>query len=710
MNVLDFNNALREKELADYLARDNAPDRDKVLSGLTNQCEQFVAWLFPNAIITPRNARVGNIYGSPGTSLVIETKASKRGVWSDFADPSQKGGNLIDLYMAARGLPFSQALTELSDWVGNGTKPEVNYQREQAVRKLKKVDRDLGPQKGEWHYVNAEGNIIATVYRFEPEPGKKEFLPWDAEKRRYGNPDIRPLYNIPGILQASTVVAVEGEKAAQSLIDRGICATCVMGGSNSPLERTDLEPLRGKEVIIWPDADEPGHKFGLHFAQAIADIAGSTRMIEPPTEAPEGWDAADSPDPAAMLGLSVEADQDAMANELIQTVDAFAFDECDIPPRPWVIPGIMLAGYTHMLAAPGGSGKSLFTLQLAIMLATGEPWGEWKARKRKKTLLINVEDDLHEQRRRLSAARRVMEPEQAKLTGMIHLASDPDSIVVARADPNKKTVVATPIVGALRRYIEANDIGVLVVDPFAETFEGDENSNSEVKWAMKIWRDEIAKVTGCVVYLVHHITKGSAGGAGNADVIRGGGAIVNSTRISATLMPMTVEEANAVGVNPADRNMYVRYDDAKANQSLKNGTARWFEKISVRLSNATPDAPADEVGALKPWNPPSGFEGVELEQIKAALQAIQDGMIDGETGELTGVRFTTRLTKSGTDNDRWAGNPVMQAMGVDEATAKRVLRTWSAKGMLEEAKYYDPSQRKERNGVTVNFDKLEAPE
>lgn len=101
--ILDFNNALKEKELAEYLARDNAPDKDKVRAGLTNACEQFVAWLFPNAIVTPRAARVGNIYGSPGTSLVIETRGSKRGVWSDFADPTQKGGDLIELYMAARG-------------------------------------------------------------------------------------------------------------------------------------------------------------------------------------------------------------------------------------------------------------------------------------------------------------------------------------------------------------------------------------------------------------------------------------------------------------------------------------------------------------------------------------------------------------------------------------------------------------------------------
>lgn len=315
-------------------------------------------------------------------------------------------------------------------------------------------------------------------------------------------------------------------------------------------------------------------------------------------------------------------DETPPTGDTLATVEAFAFKEADIPPRPWIIPGIMLAGYTHMLAAPGGSGKSLFTLQLAIALGTGTAWGEMEPRRPCRTLVINVEDDLDEQRRRLSAARRVMQPDMWDLEGMIHLAVDAENIIIARSDPNRKTVVATPIVETLCRFITENAIDVLIVDPFAETFEGDENSNSEVKWAMKIWRDQIAKPTGCAVYLVHHTTKHAGGGAGDADIVRGAGAIVNSTRIAATLMPMTADEAEAAGINPADRYLYVRYDDAKANQSLKTGKARWFEKITVTLVNATADIPADEVGALQPWRLPGPFDGITVTHLKRVQQAV----------------------------------------------------------------------------------------
>jgi hypothetical protein len=384
----------------------------------------------------------------------------------------------------------------------------------------------------------------------------------------------------------------------------------------------------------------------------------------------------------------------------LSTVDAFDFEEADIPVRPWMIPGVMLAGYTHMLVAPGGSGKSLFTLQLAITLATGAQWGAWQPRKQYRSLVINVEDDLHEQRRRLAAARHVMDPEMSKLRGMMYLADSADTIVVAKTDPVTKSVVATPIVAALRAYIIENKIDVLIVDPFAETFEGDENSNSEVKWAMRIWRDEIARPCNCAVYLVHHTTKYANGNAGDANIARGAGAIVNSTRITATLMPMTADEAQALGVDPELRNRYVRYDDAKANQSLLSGRGNWFEKISVEIGNGGGFQQPDEVGALAPWTPPDAFDGVSSHSIKIALERIHRGVED-DNGSPTGERYTLR--KGGGSDRRWAGKPLVECLGVESEKAQAMLKTWLKNSVISEQTYDDPIQRKSRTGVFVDM-------
>lgn len=395
-------------------------------------------------------------------------------------------------------------------------------------------------------------------------------------------------------------------------------------------------------------------------------------------EVPEWLDGPEGPDAEIIL-------EDEPAPVDFRAVDAFDFDEAAIPPRPWIIPGVMLAGYTHMLVAPGGSGKSLFTLQLAITLATGEGWGGMLPRRKCRALVINVEDDLHEQRRRLAAARRVMDKDVGGLRGMIHLAEDPESIIVARADPNRKTVVSTPVVDVLRRYIIDNGIDVLIVDPFAETFEGDENSNSEVKWAMRIWRDEIARATGCAVYLVHHTTKGNENGAGNADIVRGAGAIVNSTRITATLMPMSSNDAEQIGIPANERHTYVRYDDAKANQSLKSGVARWFEKVSVQLDNGTEDAPADEVGALRPWTPPSAFDGITSSHLKRVQQAVGNG------------RWRENQQAA-----NWVGKAVAEVMMLDHddpSDRKRIitlLREWVRNDVLRVVEDEDETRRKRK--------------
>lgn len=389
---------------------------------------------------------------------------------------------------------------------------------------------------------------------------------------------------------------------------------------------------------------------------------------------------------------------DPAPSEVLDVVDAFDFNEADIPTRPWVIPGVMLSGYTHMLAAPGGSGKSLFTLQIAIALALGAPWGTFAPRRKARTLIINVEDDLHEQRRRLSAAQRVMETGKDDLRGMIHLVRETESIVVAGFDDDRRRMVAKPIVPVLVDYIRRHEIDVLIVDPFTETFEGDENDNSEVKWAMRIWRDEIAKATGCVVYLVHHTTKYAANGAGDANVVRGAGAIVNSTRISATLMPMTEDEAGAIGIDAADRNLYVRYDDAKANQSLKSGKARWFRKETVTLCNGDEDHPADEVGALIPWSPPGMLDGVTLHAINTVLDRIDGGLIDG-SGVPTGVRYTADTRGGSKESGRWVGSLLITMLGMKEAGAKSLIKSWVKNGVLVEKLYDDPARRKEITGL-----------
>lgn len=420
---------------------------------------------------------------------------------------------------------------------------------------------------------------------------------------------------------------------------------------------------------------------------------GSPRMVEeaakpppaPELQGPRASEPPPSPDP-----------QQPKQCGPIKLRCGFPIERMSIPPRDWVIPGLLLKKNLSVLVAPPGSGKSLLTVQVAIALGVGLQWAGWTPRKPERTLIINAEDDIDEMHRRMFVAAEVMKVDQGQLAGQVMLPEDLQNIVIARADTRTRTIIRTPLVEELVATIIAEGIGVIVVDPFAETFEGDENSNSEVKWAGMLWR-EVARRTGCAVLLVHHTRKYASGMAGEADASRGGGALIGTARILGTLFAMTEDEAKVMSVPEDERGDYVRYDDAKANHSRK-GAVKWFQKQSVDLGNSNGFLPSDEVGVLVPWTPPGALDGVTMHDIGQALDVIERGLID-EDGKPTGQFYAAVINNQ--HKERWAGKVLMRHLGLSEDAAKGLIRDWIKNDVLETFEYTDPLQRKPRAGVRV---------
>jgi hypothetical protein len=244
-------------------------------------------------------------------------------------------------------------------------------------------------------------------------------------------------------------------------------------------------------------------------------------------------------------------------------------------------------------------------------------------------------------------------------------------------------------------------LDVLVVDPFAETFEGDENSNSELKWAAVLWR-EIARRCNCAVMLVHHTRKFNAE-AGDMDSARGGGALVGVARIVSTLFQMTPEEAAIFGVTDEERHLYLRFDDAKANLTLVTFAARWFLKKTFTLPNGSDDEPPDEIGVLVPWTPSSIFARVSNQTVNAMLDVLAVGVLDRD-GKPTGDPFT--LSRKGRGNKRWAGNVIHNLVECTDDEAQKLLSTWVKSGLVTEVEAAtSTSKGMMRKGLTVNDSK-----
>ena len=283
--MLDFNDTAPAPEIP------ASERREAVRAALLARLESVLFTLFPAGKKRRGKFVIGDVLGSPGDSLEVVLIGDKAGLWTDRAEGS--GGDVFHLIGAHFGVDvqgdFARILDLAEDLVGRApTAPP------RKAAKKASID-DLGPATAKWDYLDAQGQLIAVVYRYDPPGRKKEFRPWDAKRRKMAPPEPRPLYNQPGIQDAAQVVLVEGEKCAQALIDAGVCATTAMHGANAPVDKTDWSPLAGKAVLIWPDRDKPGWEYAMAAAQAVLAVgASSCDVLLPPDDKPDGWDAADA--------------------------------------------------------------------------------------------------------------------------------------------------------------------------------------------------------------------------------------------------------------------------------------------------------------------------------------------------------------------------------------------------------------------------------
>ncbi len=91
----------------------------------------------------------------------------------------------------------------------------------------------------------------------------------------------KPLYHLHEIVRADSVLPVffvEGEGKVDALAKLGMLATT--SGSASNDDKVDLDPLRGKHVIMWPDNDTPGREHMQRVAAKLRALGCTIQMIE----------------------------------------------------------------------------------------------------------------------------------------------------------------------------------------------------------------------------------------------------------------------------------------------------------------------------------------------------------------------------------------------------------------------------------------------
>ena len=363
-----------------------------------------------------------------------------------------------------------------------------------------------------------------------------------------------------------------------------------------------------------------------------------------------------------------------------------------IQPRQWLLGTQLLRGFITVLVAPGGTGKSIYAMTAALSLATGQKLLDQHVWERVNVAVIN-EDPQDELERRLAAIIMRHKIDETEVEGRYFLNSMDDRGVLMAAKGADGFTVVHPDEDALIEQIGLHHIGLLVVDPYAESHTLEENSNPDMIKAAAAWR-RVARQTGCAILLVHHVRKGAA--EGSIDAARGAKGLTDSARVGLLMQTMSEDEAKAVNVPLEDRFRYVRVDDAKVNLSPRIDRARWFRLDTVELGNVTQQYPnGDKVAALVPWDPPKLFSQTTNDQVNDILSAI-------DKGPEPGLLYSgTRQGKS----SRWAGDVIRRMADVSEKQAQQMIDKWVETGLLFLTEFRNPATRKSTHGLRVDNSK-----
>ena len=170
-----------------------------------------------------------------------------------------------------------------------GKTPEEILAEENGGKKVKTYSEDqirsiFSPEKGFKYlheYKSEKGNITHMVAIKYAQNGSKEVRQISSYgfSFRLGNSGERPLFNLDQFKNNDRVVLVEGEKCCLALNYIDVFASTCMGGASS-VSKCDLSPLKGKEVIIWPDNDESGIKYAKDLKESLKKIGVESGILE----------------------------------------------------------------------------------------------------------------------------------------------------------------------------------------------------------------------------------------------------------------------------------------------------------------------------------------------------------------------------------------------------------------------------------------------
>ena len=589
---------------------------------------------------------------------------------------------------------------------GNGNGHHISAEKEMAqaiagLRKAKRAEPGSEPPRvvATYCYISADGEVLYEVQRLEPKAFRQR-RPLDGGGYTWSLGDVQEvLYRLPELLKFpnATVFFTEGEADTDRLASLDLTATTITASTTWTPELA--EPLRGRDVIILADNDKAGAKRAGEAAQALHGVAATLRLVLLPGLPDKGdvsdWlDAGHSKEEFEQVCLDAPIwqpqDEEPQDEEPLGEWDA-GTDTADIPPRGWLLGNIFCRRFISSVIAEGGVGKSALRLLQLLSLAIGRSLTGEHVFTRCRVLIVSLEDNADELRRRLRAACRHHGVGQAELSGWLYLAAPGASGgKLVTLDPHGRPILDR-LAGKLARTITKRGIDIVSLDPFVKAHAVEENNNNMIDEVVSVLAN-MAEQFDIAVDVPHHAAKG-APDPGNANRGRGASAMKDAGRLIYTLTSMSLEEGQAFGLSEVERRHLIRLDSAKVNITPHMGDAKWFRLVGVEIGNASNLYPhGDQVQTVEPWTPPDTFAGLSNLMIGAILNDIDAGLPDGN-----------RYTDAPRIFERAAWRVIVKhAPATSEGAARKIIKVWTMSGLLVRRGYENPNTRKAVNGFWVN--------
>jgi AAA domain len=367
------------------------------------------------------------------------------------------------------------------------------------------------------------------------------------------------------------------------------------------------------------------------------------------------------------------------------------------PPRGWLLGNTFCRTFLSSLIGAGGVGKTALRYAQALSLATGRKLTDEHVFQRCRVLIVSLEDDDKELRRRIRAARLHYNIPLSELDGWLWLAAPgAKGGKLMQMDKKGRVAVAGKLGANIEAAIVAHSIDLVMLDPFVKSHSVEENLNSAIDDVAQILTD-LATKHNIAVDAPHHVRKGQMV-PGDAEAGRGASSLNAAARLVYTCLPMNEEDAATFGISQEDRREYIRVDSGKINIAKASRNAQWFHLVSVALDNATAAYPSgDEVQTVEPWEPPKTWVGVNNDDIDSILNTIDAGLSDGNL-----------YSDAPSATKRAAWKVIQSVMSAKpEAQCREMIRTWVNNGILVKTPYKNPKNRNDETGLKLSPQKRE---